>query len=276
MDHQAYIIIEKAIVFIRENFHRQPSLDEIARHVHLSPFHFQRMFHEWAGITPKKFLQHVSLNYAKYLLREKQQTLFDTATETGLSGTGRLHDMFIQIEGMTPAEYKSGGNGLRIDFGFYPTIFGEIIIASTSKGICYIHFVSDKEEAFSGLQKRYPVATFTKNVVSNHEDAIAFITGITPGQTIRLHVKGSPFQLKVWEALLQIPEGNLTSYGDISRKIHQTDSSRAIGTAIGQNPVAFLIPCHRVIRGDGGLGGYMWGLAKKTAIISWEQVKKQS
>ena len=274
MDHQAYIIIEKAIVFIRENFHRQPSLDEIARHVNLSPFHFQRMFFEWAGITPKKFLQHVSLNYARYLLREKQLTLFDTATETGLSGTGRLHDMFIQIEGMTPAEYKNGGNGLSIDYGVYPTIFGEIMIASTPKGICHIHFISTKADAFSVLQKRYPSATFTQKARPIHEEAIAFFSGIAPGQTIRLHVKGSPFQLKVWEALLQIPEGQLTRYGDVGRKINQPDSSRAIGTAIGQNPVAFLIPCHRVIRGDGGLGGYIWGIPKKAAIIGWEQAKK--
>jgi AraC family transcriptional regulator of adaptative response/methylated-DNA-[protein]-cysteine methyltransferase len=273
MDHQAYITIEKAIVFIRENFYRQPSLDEIARHVHLSPFHFQRMFHEWAGITPKKFLQHVSLNYAKYLLREKQQTLFDTAAETGLSGTGRLHDMFIQLEGMTPAEYKSGGNGLHIDYGIYPTMFGKVIIASTPKGICYIHFAAEMEDALAGLQKKYPGAMLAHNIRPNHEDAIACMSGITPKETIRLHVKGSPFQLKVWEALLQIPEGHLTSYGDLSRKINQPDASRAIGTAIGQNPVAFLIPCHRVIRSDGGLGGYMWGINRKSALIAWEQVK---
>lgn len=274
MQNGHYHTIEKAITYIRDHFQHQPSLDEIAAHVHMSPYHFQRTFHEWAGVTPKKFLQHVSLNYAKYLLREKQLSLFDTTMETGLSGTSRLHDLFIQIEGMTPAEYKNGGKGLVIRYAFYDTRFGKVVMASTPAGICFLHFIHDENEGLQRLHKLFPNAAPLEETCQLHEDALNFLHGKSTSSIIRLHVKGSPFQLKVWEALLQITEGRLTTYGHIGEKISTKTASRAIGTAIGQNPVAVLIPCHRVIRGDGGLGGYMWGLPKKAAIIGWEQTKR--
>ncbi len=270
-----YSTIEKAIRYIRTHFKDQPSLEDIAQHVHVSPSHFQKLFTDWAGVSPKSFLSHVSVNYAKYLLRDRQLSLFETANETGLSGTGRLHDLFVTIEGMTPGEFKNNGQHLNIYYDSYPSLFGNVLIASTDKGICFVHFYENEKPAFTTLQDEYPEAIFQNKQVPSHLDVLDVIQGLPTKNKITLHVKGSPFRLKVWNALLSIPEGQLTTYQNISKSIQSPGASRAVGSAIGANPVAYLIPCHRVIRNDGDLGGYMWGPDRKCVLIAWEKNKNQ-
>ncbi|MGB4400967.1 MAG: methylated-DNA--[protein]-cysteine S-methyltransferase [Daejeonella sp.] len=266
-----YTRIAEAIVYIRENFRSQPSLDEIAEKVNLSPFHFQRMFTEWAGVSPKKFLQYISIEYAKNLLNDKQASLFDAAYEAGLSGTGRLHDLFIQIEGMTPGEYKNGGAELDINYSYAESPFGDLLIASTSKGICHMSFSENEILSLDDLKHRFPNAGFRPLRDGIQQNALGiFQNDWTNLSQVKLHLKGTAFQIKVWETLLKIPMGKLTSYGNIADKITRPKASRAVGTAIGNNPVAFLIPCHRVIKSGGAPGGYMWGLTRKSAIIAWE------
>lgn len=266
-----YHRIEDAINYIKLNFKEQPDLDEVAEKVHLSPFHFQRMFTDWAGVSPKKFIQYLSLDYAKGILKNNQATLFDAAFETGLSGTGRLHDLFINIEGMTPAEYKNGGNSLSINYSFAESPFGNIIVASTDKGICYMAFADDTEDAFKQLLAHFPNAHYTQMVDAMQQEALfIFKKDWSQLSNIKLHLKGTSFQLKVWEALLNIPMGGLSTYSSIAKNIHQPTASRAAGSAVGDNPVAFLIPCHRVIKSTGEFGQYHWGPNRKSAIIGWE------
>ena len=269
-----YQRIEEAINYIRLNFKEQPNLDEVAEKINLSPFHFQRLFTEWAGISPKKFLQYLSLDYAKSILKEKQATLFDAAFETGLSGTGRLHDLFINIEGMTPAEYKNGGKALTINYSFAESPFGNIIVASTPKGICYIAFADDREQAFAHLLAQFPNAFYTQMVDAVQQEALfIFKKDWSQLSNIKLHLKGTNFQLKVWEALLNIPIGGLSTYASVAASILQPTASRAVGSAVGDNPVAFLIPCHRVIKSTGEFGQYHWGATRKSAMIGWEAAK---
>ena len=270
-----YDKIAEAIHFIHENFKQQPNLESIAAKVQLSPFHFQRLFSDWAGVSPKSFLQLISANYAMKILREDQASLLDAAYETGLSGTGRLHDLIIKIQGMTPAEYKNGGDNLQINYSFVQSPFGEVLIASTAKGICYMGFVDSNEEAvFDDLKKRYPNAIYAHKSDSLQQNAIRFYTQDWSDLTqIKLHLRGSDFQLKVWEALLKIPMGRLSTYGNIALNIQSSGAARAVGTAIGSNPVGFLIPCHRVIRSNGNPGGYMWGPERKSAMIGWEAAR---
>lgn len=266
-----YERIAGAIDYIKQNFKEQPNLDEVAEKVNLSPFHFQRLFTDWAGISPKKFLQYLSVDYAKGILKNNQATLFDTAFETGLSGTGRLHDLFINIEGMTPAEYKNGGKSLRINYSFAESPFGNIIVASTIKGICYMAFADDRDDAFAQLQAQFPNANFSQMVDAMQQEALfIFKNDWSHLSNIKLHLKGTNFQLKVWEALLNIPAGGLTTYSSVAKAIHQPSASRAVGSAVGDNPVAFLIPCHRVIKSTGEFGQYHWGATRKSAIIGWE------
>lgn len=266
-----YERIGEAINFIKTRFKEQPGLNEIAEAVHLSPAHFQRLFTDWAGVSPKKFLQYISLQHAKKMLTEEQATLVDTAFETGLSSTSRLHDLFINIEGMTPAEYKNGGSSLAIDYSFQETPFGAVIVATTNKGICYMAFEEDASDAVSNLKERFPNAQFQNKANELQKRAVAIFQQESVNlKTIKLHLKGSEFQLKVWESLLKIPMGKLSTYGTIATQIGNSKASRAVGTAIGSNPVAFLIPCHRVIQSSGNIGGYMWGPTRKTAIIGWE------
>ena len=272
-----YRRIAEAIEYIQTNFKEQPDIEAVAKKVHLSPFHFQRLFSEWAGTSPKKFLQFTTVEYAKSLLKAHQATLFDTAHATGLSGTGRLHDLFIQIEGMTPAEYKKGGRDLAINYSFATTPFGNILVASTIKGICWMAFSDDKIIAFQTLQNYFPNAHFIEKFDSIQQNALSIFThDWTKLDQIKLHLKGTDFQLKVWQTLLKIPLGQLTTYGAIAHQIENPNASRAVGTAIGSNPVAFLIPCHRVIQSTGILGGYMWGNTRKTAIIGWEGTQVHS
>lgn len=269
-----YNRIAQAIDYIRQNFKAQPDLDEVARHLSLSPAHFQRIFTAWAGTSPKKFLQYISVEYAKRILKEEQATLFDTAFETGLSSTSRLHDLFVSIEGMTPAEYRDGGKNLVINYSFASSPFGNLIVASTGKGICYMAFEDDTEKAFCDLKERFSHADFRPKSDVMQENALRIFKDNSKGLTeIKLHLKGTDFQLKVWESLLKIPMGRLSTYGNIAEEIGNPKASRAVGTAIGSNPVAFLIPCHRVIQSSGIFGGYMWGTTRKTVIIGWENAK---
>jgi AraC family transcriptional regulator, regulatory protein of adaptative response / methylated-DNA-[protein]-cysteine methyltransferase len=274
--HINYNRIAEAIDYIQQHFKEQPSLDEVADKIHLSPFHFQRLFTDWAGVSPKKFLQYISVQHAKNILKDKQATLFDAAFETGLSGTGRLHDLFIKIEGMTPGEFKNGGENLFINYSYAESPFGNIVVASTTKGICYMAFADDEQKALNDLQQHFPNATFKQmlDVIQQHALYI-FTHDWSKLHQIKLHLKGTDFQLKVWETLLKIPMGQLSTYGSIAEKIKNPNASRAVGTAIGSNPVAFLIPCHRVIQSTGTFGGYMWGPTRKTAIIGWEAAKTQ-
>lgn len=278
MNEQEYINynrIAEAIEYIQQNYTEQPSLDKIAKKVHLSPFHFQKMFTDWAGVSPKKFLQFISVQHAKQILNNSQTTLFETAYKTGLSGTGRLHDLFVKIEGMTPGEFKNKGRNLTINYSFVESIFGQMLVASTHKGICYMGFSDDKQIAFSELEKRFPKASFIQQTDDIQQNALQIYTqDWSKINKVKLHLKGTDFQLKVWEALLKIPTGNLVTYGNVANFIQKPKASRAVGTAIGNNPIALLIPCHRVIQSTGVFGGYMWGTTRKTAIIGWEASKK--
>lgn len=270
-----YNRIAEAIEYIKINFKDQPNLDAVAEKVHLSPFHFQRLFTEWAGTSPKKFLQFISVEYAKKLLKENSgATIFNAAFETGLSGTSRLHDLFINIEGMTPAEYKNGGKNLSINFSFAECPFGNIIVASTAKGVCYMAFEDDETTALENLKVKFPNAVFTRKLDLIQQNALfIFQHDWSKLPQIKLHLKGTDFQLKVWETLLKIPMGKFTTYGTIADEIKNPNASRAVGSAIGSNPVAYLIPCHRVIQSTGMFGGYMWGNTRKTAILGWEGAK---
>lgn len=269
-----YNRIAKAIDYINDNFKLQPNLDEIAKNVHVSPAHFQRLFTDWAGTSPKKFLQFISVEHAKRMLKEQQASLLDTTFETGLSSTSRLHELFINIEGMTPAEYKNGGKNLHINYSFAESPFGNLIVASTTKGICHMTFEEDEENALQNLKGKFPNAAFQRKLDLTQQNALfIFQNDWSKLGKIKLHLKGTDFQLKIWESLLKIPMGQLSTYGSIARQIGNSNASRAVGTAIGSNPVAFLIPCHRVIQSTGNFGNYKWGNTRKAAIIGWEGAK---
>ena len=267
-----YERIKKAIEYIQANFQQQPDLDAVAKEVYLSPFHFQRLFKQWAGVSPKKFLQYISLQHAKKLLAD--HTVTDAAYETGLSGSSRLHDLFISIEGMTPGEYKNGGEQLNINYSFAESPFGNIIVASTSKGICHLAFADDESESLKQLQLQFPNASFKQVVDTIQQNALFIFTQDWKNlSSIKLHLKATAFQIKVWEALLKIPMGDVSTYSSIANQIENPKASRAVGSAIGDNPVAFLIPCHRVIRSTGEFGQYHWGSTRKTAMIGWEAAR---
>jgi AraC family transcriptional regulator of adaptative response/methylated-DNA-[protein]-cysteine methyltransferase len=274
-----YSTIASAIEFLTANAKKQPSLEEVAAHVHMSPYHFQRIFTEWAGVSPKKFLQFLTVNYAKQLLASnKQISLFNAADEAGLSGTGRLHDLFVKIESMTPAEFREGGRNLHINYAFSECAFGRYIAAATDRGICHVAFVdSDEKNAIDELQNNWPEATLHENPTVFHEVVSRFFTAsLMRDEQISLHLQGTPFQLKVWEALLQIPEGQITTYGKLASAVGNPTASRAVGSAIGRNPVAYLIPCHRVIRNAGIIGDFRWGTPRKKAMIAWEATRHPS
>ena len=272
-----YDRIAEAIEYIRQNFKSQPNLDEVAKKIHLSPYHFQRLFTDWAGVSPKKFLQYISVEYAKQILKEQQSTLFDAAFETGLSGTGRLHDLFVTIEGMTPGEFKNGGENLDINYSYAESPFGNMLVASTAKGICSMTFADDEASALNDLKNKFPNARFRQMVDLIQQNALYIFThDWSKLNQIKLHLKGTDFQLKVWETLLRIPMGRLSTYGNIATQIQKPNASRAVGAALSDNPVAFLIPCHRVIQGSGTFGQYHWGSTRKTAMIGWEAARAQA
>lgn len=270
-EHINYKRIEKAIAYIDKNFKRQPSLEEMAAELNLSPYYFQKMFTEWAGVSPKKFIQYLGVNYAKEILREKKTSILSASEKLGLSSSGRLHDLFINIEAMSPGEYKNGAAGLEINYSYAQTMFGRLILASTKKGICYIGFDDENNSAFEDLMKRFPKAIYHEKSTIHHKNALSiFKQDWSDVDSIKLHLAASPFQLKVWEALLNIPLGALSTYGDIAQQLGNAKAARAIGNAIAQNPIAYLIPCHRVIQSSGKFGKYMWGESRKSAMIAWE------
>ena len=224
-----YNRVAEAIKYIRDNFREQPSLNAIAESVHLSPYHFQRLFSDWAGVSPKKFMQYISVEYAKQLLKEQKPTLFDTAMETGLSGTGRLHDLFVRIEGMTPGEFKNAGESLTINYSFAESPFGNLIVASTSKGVCHMAFIDDEKKALTHLQSCFAKASYRQVVDQVQQDALfIFQNDWRKLNQIKLHLNATPFQLKVWDALLKIPQGCLTTYGALAEAIAAPKSSRRI------------------------------------------------
>jgi len=265
-----YELVEQAIHFIEENFQKQPSLEETARAVGLSEYHFQRLFRRWAGISPKRFLQFVTAAHAKGLLKERRG-LVDVAYGSGLSSASRLHDLFINIEAATPGEVRGKGHKLTIRYGFHQSPFGECFIAITDKGICCLEFTGgNRDEAVASLAEQWQKA----KLIQDQKGTKGLVDRIFAGTSQRgenpLHVKGTNFQIKVWEALLKVPQGAVVSYEELAALAGKPKAVRAVANAVAHNPVAFLIPCHRVIRKTGGIGGYHWGSTKKTAILLWE------
>lgn len=264
-----YRRVERAIHWIRENAERQPDLSAMAAAAQLSPHHFSRLFRRWAGIPPHQFLRTVTLDAAKTRLR-RNTDLLSVAMDVGLSGPGRLHDLFVHMEAMTPAQYRDGGKGLRIRSGVADSPFGECLVAATDRGICSLQFVDDQlESTLSDLRQQWPAASLTRDDAMAATLARSLFEGGRDSR-LSLHVRGTNFQIQVWRALLSIPLGDTASYGEIARRLDRPSASRAVGRAVGSNPVAFLIPCHRVLRGDGRLGGYRWRPDRKAAMLAWE------
>lgn len=270
-----YHIVARVIRFLDANQSQQPSLEDISKHVYLSKFHLQRVFQDWAGVTPKQFLQYLTVEHAKSLLRLGKSTLA-TSFEAGLSGNGRLHDLFVKCEAVSPGEFKNQGKSLIIQWEVIPTSFGDTLIAETNKGICKVSFISPDADPLERLTMDFPYASFHKELGTNGSLLKEYFeTWEVPRERINIHFKGTPFQIQVWKALLEIPAGNLVSYRDIGTKIGKPKAVRAIGTAIGHNPIAYLIPCHRVIKSNGLMGHYRWTDERKKAINAFEAVRIQ-
>lgn len=264
-----YQRIEAAIGFIKENQDTQPSLEEVASHVHLSPYHFQKLFTRWAGISPKKFLQYLTIRYAREIL-DKNHSLSQVAFFTGLSGSGRLHDLFVNLEGMTPDQYRKSGSGLSLSYGFFHSPFGKYLLAVTSENrICSLQFIEDESAALKELKSQWSESLIIHDPEKTGQIASSLFSPDL-ADPIKLLLRGTPFQLKVWEALLKIPFGELVSYQVIAECIHNPRGLQAVGSAIGKNPVAYLVPCHRVIKKAGQIAEYRWGSTRKSAIIGWE------
>jgi AraC family transcriptional regulator, regulatory protein of adaptative response / methylated-DNA-[protein]-cysteine methyltransferase len=275
-NQEDYSRIEKAILFLEENYQRQPELREVAQSVHLSEFHFQRLFRRWAGISPKKFIQFLTLEHAKKVLGEERSVL-DATYDTGLSSPGRLHDLFVKIEAMTPGEWKAKGAGLHIDYAYHESPFGECLLCVTDRGICGLGFTGADGQILRDYRSRWPLAEWKENPAAT-QPYVHRIFGRNKRNTERpipLLLKGTEFQIKVWEALLKIPMGSVMPYEDVAVKVCSARAVRAVANAVGKNPVAFLIPCHRVIRKAGGIGGYHWGAARKKAMLAWEAARTQ-
>ncbi|WP_425437190.1 methylated-DNA--[protein]-cysteine S-methyltransferase [Oceaniglobus roseus] len=268
-------LMRRAIERLDAEDGRDLTLEGIAAEMNLSPAHFQRMFSRWAGISPKRFQQFLRLGHAKALLAERFTTL-DTAAETGLSGGGRLHDLFVRWEAMSPGEYARAGEGLTIFWGWFESPFGPALVMATSKGICGIGFAAETgaEATMEDLRGRWPKADFVEDPMRLRPWALAAFGAADDGlDPAPLFLIGAPFQIKVWEALLAIPTGHVTTYGEIAAHIGAPKAVRAVGTAVGRNPVSWLIPCHRALRKTGGLGGYHWGLPVKRAMLAHEAAR---
>jgi AraC family transcriptional regulator of adaptative response/methylated-DNA-[protein]-cysteine methyltransferase len=274
-----YERIEKAIQFLADNFHSQPNLKEIADKIHVSEYHFQRLFSRWVGISPKRFLQFLTKEYAKTLL-EKSINLLDVTYESGLTSPGRLHDLFVSCEAVTPGQYKSRGEGVEIAYGYHATPFGECLLAKTDRGICGLNFVqnNDRQPVFASLEDRWQNAS----LIEDPDATRPFVERIfdpSEGQkstALHLVLSGTNFQIKVWEALIKIPMGAVVSYENVAAHIGMPRASRAVGNAVGSNPVSFVIPCHRVIRKTAEFGNYGGGIARKLAILGWEAVRSNN
>jgi AraC family transcriptional regulator of adaptative response/methylated-DNA-[protein]-cysteine methyltransferase len=268
-----YVRIEKAIRFLDRERASAPTLSAVAEHVGLSESHFQRMFTRWAGISPKRFVQYRTAEVVKQMLRDRRPVL-EVSYEAGLSGPGRLHDLVINAEAVTPGEYQRGGLGVTVWYGFHPTPFGECLLATTPRGVCHLAFVQPvtRREALERLRKEWPMADL---VPDQHATRGAVAKAFPPPgsaavPSLSLHVKGTNFQLRVWRALLEIPVGRVTTYGAIATALGDANAARAVGSAVGSNPVSYLIPCHRVIRASGELGGYAWGPDRKRVMLALE------
>lgn len=270
-----YALVEKAIHYLEENYQNQPALADVAAHVGLSEYHFQRLFTRWAGISPKRFGQYLTMQHAKQVLAESQNIL-EAAFATGLSGPGRLHDLFVTHEAVTPGEYKTRGAGLTIRYGFHPTPFGEALLAETERGICGLSFVTGalpgngRAAALDDLAHAWPQAVLVKDVEGTETAVKQIFSPADQKAPLPLYLKGTNFQIQVWMALLRVPLGALVTYGTLAQAAGQEKAVRAVGTAVGHNPIAYLIPCHRVIQKSGDFGGYHWGITRKKAIIGWE------
>lgn len=263
----------KAIAFISKEWRRQPSLDEIAEDVGLSVSHLHAVFRRWSGLSPKAFLQAVTLDHARRLLKS-EASLLDASFELGLSGPGRLHDLFVTHEAMSPGEWKKGGEGLTLSYGFHPSPFGMALAVMTDHGLAGMGFVEedDRAAALSDMKRRWPRARFIENqALTEPAVARAFSPDLwQKDHPLRIVMIGSDFEIRVWQALLTIPFGRLTTYGDLAEHIGQPRAARAVGAAVGRNPISFVVPCHRVIGKSGTLTGYHWGLSRKQAILGWE------
>lgn len=273
MSRHDYLRIEAAIRFLEQRAFDQPSLEEAAAHLGLSPFHFQRLFMRWAGVSPKRFLQFLTLGHAKQLL-QKSSSVLETTYDVGLSSPGRLHDLFVTVEAVTPGEFKVAGAGLEICYGFHVTPFGQCLIAQTERGICALSFVSEggQAQAVADLQATWQRAVLRHDAQAGRAavDSIFAIAAVRGGNRLKLQLRGTNLQLKVWEALLRIPEGAIISYQDLARAVGRPQATRAVASAVGRNPIAYLIPCHRVLRRSGEIGGYRWDTARKRAILGRE------
>ncbi|AKQ64085.1 ADA regulatory protein / Methylated-DNA--protein-cysteine methyltransferase [Myxococcus hansupus] len=272
-----YARIEQAILYLDAHALEQPSLEDAAAHVGLSPFHFQRLFSQWAGISPKRFVQLHTLRSARRLLAERRSVL-ETSLEVGLSGSGRLHELFVTLTSMTPGEYKLGGEGLTVRYGVHASPFGGCLLAVCERGICGLHFLTgeSKEEALAALKHEWPRATFEESAEATAPWMERIFSASRPDAAPRplsVLVRGTPFQVQVWQALLRVPSGEVTTYEDLARAIGKPKAMRAVGSAVGDNPVGLLIPCHRVLRKTGIFGEYRWGAARKRAMLAWEDLR---
>ena len=276
-----YRRVERAIRFLEERRDDQPELRDVAEHVGLSKYHFHRLFRRWAGTTPKRFLEHLTVEHARALLRDSEPVL-RAAHRSGLSGGSRLHDHFVRVEAATPGQVRRGGAGLRIRTGVHPSPFGEAFLAATDRGICFLAFLPDsgtaeraetEEEAREDLRRRWPearVAADPDATAPLARRAFRILDEEPTDDPLPLHLRGTNFQLQVWRALLRIPPGRVASYGTLAELVGRPGAARAVGGAVGANPVAFLIPCHRVIRAGGNAGSYRWGADRKRALLGWE------
>ena len=267
---QHYKLIEQAIQYIETNVQRQPELEEIASAIGLSEYHFQRLFTNWTGVSPKRFMQFLTKEHAKQLLSQSEN-LLETTHKVGLSSLGRLHDLFVSTEAVTPGEYKSGGAGLTIRYGLHPSPFGKVLIATTDRGICNLSFVDASEgKAIDNLVADWQQANMIEDYKSTAPLVTRIFSDLAIDSPLKLHLRGTNFQIKVWEALLNIPSGALTTYEHIAKQVGNPKAVRAVGTAVGHNPIAYLIPCHRVIRKSGDFGNYLYGSARKKVILARE------
>ncbi len=279
MSETDYARIEQAIGYLDAHFREQPSLAEIAAQVHLSEFHFQRLFKRWAGVTPKRFLQYLTVHYTGELLRNDHKVL-EASLRAGLSGPGRLHEQFVNVQAMTPGEAQRRGAGLTIRYGLHPSPFGDCLLARTARGICALRFIDANEaaDALSELRREWPAAHWVEDVAGGAGLAAELFEAPykATDKRIELDLKGTNFQLQVWQALLRIPPGEVIAYQDLAEDLGRPEASRAVAGAVAKNPIAYLIPCHRVIRATGAFSGYRWGVTRKKALLGWEAARRET
>ena len=268
-----YKTIKAAIEYMTLNRKAEMSFEDMANSLDMSVARLQKVFVDWAGISAKQFERYLSLQYSKELLKQNK-SMMETSFQAGLSGSGRLHDLFVDIEAMTPGEYKDKGKELRIYYSFFDTRFGICLVASTERGICNVLFCDAEKSGFADLCGRWPKAVLIKKRRPEHIKIEKYFKGISQRSRIKLRLCGTNFQIKVWEALLSIPEGGVASYGDVATRVGNKKLGRAVGAAVGDNPIGYIIPCHRVLKSTGEISGYRWGVERKRAMLGWEAGRK--